>query len=154
MKIKTNIEGKEVQITLTKEQLAEIAKQTLNCLTIDDIDSIKEAEKILKDCKEHIQYLESQFPRMKDWINYQLETIIKAVNFIDNDYKYWEPNFNDSSYKYMPYFKKESSYWVVSHVGFYYGFSYFSVGFYFKKKESANIISNRFITLYNKWLGI
>jgi hypothetical protein len=155
MKIKANIKGEEVTITLTQEQLDNISNQLNPKLTIDNIYSIEDAEEVLKNCKEHIRYRESQFIREKDWISYQLEAIIKAANYIDNNYQYWEPDFdNQNILKYIPYFEKKASGWVVRSVYGTYYCSHSSVGFYFKERNTADIISNRLITLYNKWLGI
>jgi len=84
----------------------------------------------------------------------QLKTIIKAVNFIDNENKEWKPNFgNYNEYKYIPYFEfNKRSGWSLYCVGGYYSFSIFPLGFYFKNKKSAEYIAKQFLTLYNSWL--
>lgn len=144
-----------VTITLTKDQLKQIDKQrALAPKTVEDINSVQDAEEILKACKTHTKYVESQFVRMRDWVNYQLETIIKAANFIDNGNKEWIPNFfnNSNEYKHYPYFRKENSGWVLYSVFYYRYFSFLGSGFYFKKESSARLIANKHLVLYNKYL--
>jgi len=94
MKINAIIKGENVTITLTEKQLKEITKQ-INKFTVNDINDIQDAERILENCVNHTKYVEAQFVRKKDWIAYQLETVIKASNFIDNNYQEWKPNFNN-----------------------------------------------------------
>jgi hypothetical protein len=125
----------EVTITLTKEQLEQINKQqSIKRLNVEDVNSIEDAELVLKDCIGHVKYDSSQFCRAKDWINYQLETIIKAVNYIDNGYKLYIPDFDNSNIiKYTPFFKKTNSGWLLHCVSSHHFCSYFSVGLYFFK---------------------
>ncbi len=122
--------------------------------SIEDINNIDDAEQVLKDCKNHTQYLESRFVRKKDWISYQLETIIKACNFIDNNFKEWNADFNNRNLtKYYPYFEKASSGWLL-HLVYHYGYIAYGAGvFYYKERNTANIISKKFIDLYNQYLG-
>jgi len=139
--MKINING--VSITLTKEQLIEIDKQTKNIKTIDDINSYKDAVDILS---------EKVNPNRTN--QEELETIIRAVNFIDNDNKIWEADFsNKELYKYIPYFEMLGSGWSFHAVSFFYYCSFFSVGLYYKNKESAEIMAKRFNKLYNLVLG-
>lgn len=143
-----------VKITLTKDQLAEIAKQTEpKRKTIKELISIDIAEEVLINCKSHKRLTEQDFKRLKDWINYKLETIIKAANYIDNNYKEWKPDFNRSSgYKYIPYFEKKSSGWVLIVVIYLYSSSSSScsVGFYYKVSETAEFITKQYESLYNE----
>ena len=149
MKINTKVNGKDIQITLTKEQLSEIRKQTDNIKTIDDIQSYEDACKILH--QEEAD--EDTFTYEQDWINHQILTIVKASNYIDNNYQVYKPNFNDNTYKYLPWFKKTSSGWVLHSLGSYVSYGFCPVGFYYKNQQSGETIVKRFITLYNKWLG-
>lgn len=150
--MKIDING--VSITLTKEQLAEIAKQTSKKYTLDDLNSIEDAEKILENCNFHTKYRKSQFVRMKDWYEYQLETIIKAANYIDNNYQEWKADFDNKNIsKYINYLEKTSSGWVMGYVyDLYYG-SFGPVFLYYKERNTAKLIFKRFSTLYNKWMG-
>lgn len=147
-----NVEG--VKIVLTQDQLNQIDKQrTAKLPKIEDIDSIDIAEDILKNCVEHTKYFSSDFKRQKDWINYQLETIIKATNFIDNGYKLYTPDFDNSSiWKYIPYFKKSGSGCLLHCVSSYSCISSFSVGLYFKVEATASLIAKKHIKLYNQYL--
>jgi hypothetical protein len=147
-----DIDVNGVKITLTKEQLQEIAIQTAKH-KVEDIDGIKDAEKVLEGSG-HTKYTESQFIREKDWLSYQLETIIKAVNFINNDNKIWTPDFTNSSiYKYLPWLERKSSGWVVYGVGGFRSFSGCPLWLYFKDKKSAELIVNKFLSLYSKVWG-
>lgn len=147
-----NIEG--VKIVLTQDQLNQIDKQRIEKLPkVEDINSIDVAEDILKNCIKHTKYFSSEFKRQKDWIKYQLETIIKAANFIDNGYKLYTPNFNNNDIlNYLPYFKKSSSDWLLYCInGYSYG-STCSVGLYFKVEDTASLISKKHIELYIQYL--
>ncbi len=122
--------------------------------SVNDINNIEDAERVLKNCKNHIQYLESQFVRKRDWITYQLETIIKAANFLDNDSEEWVADFNKRTIsKYYPYFEKVSSSWSVCGVNGYYFCPSGAGVFYYKERNTANLISKKFISLYNQYLG-
>ena len=149
-----NIDINGVKITLTQEQLKEISKQTdKEKLKVKDITSIEIAEKVLKDCRSHTKFYQGDFIRTKDWISYQLETIIKAVNYIDNNYQEWIPDFDNSNeYKYIPYFDKKISGWVLFLVRCRCSVSYCQVGFYYKVRESAEIISKLYNKLYDEWI--
>lgn len=147
-----NVEG--VKIVLTQDQLNQIDKQRIEKLPkVEDINSIDVAEDILKNCIKHTKYFSSDFKRQKDWINYQLETIIKAANFIDNGYKLYTPNFNNNYIlNYLPYFKKSGSDWLLYCISAYNYSSTCSVGLYFKVEDTASLISKKHIELYNQYL--
>lgn len=148
MKITTKIDEKDVTIVLTKEQLEEIRKQTEN--NIDDINSYEDACRILSRTPQ-TQY---QFSYWSDWYFHQLRTVIEAVNFIDNGYKDWQLNWDDrKEHKYYPYFEKISGDWSVPDVRDVCLSAYLPGGLYFKSKESAEIIANRFLELYSKIRG-
>ena len=146
-----NVNG--VKITLTKDQLEEIARQTAKH-KVEEIDSIKDAEKVLEGSG-HTKYVESQFTRQKDWLSYQLETIIKAVNFIDNGNQIWKPDFTNSSiYKYIPWLQRKSSGWVVfAGVDVCVSASGCPLWLYFKDRKTAELIVNKFLNLYNQVWG-
>lgn len=97
--------------------------------------------------------LKKAFVREKDFITYQLEIMIKAVNFLDNNKKVWKPDFgNSSEYKWLPYFQKNGGGWRLDAVARYFSGSYCSLGFYFKKEKSARDFATKFLPLYNQWL--
>lgn len=147
------IEVEGVKITLTKEQLTQIAKQTNKQSTIDDIQDILTAESILKNCSNHERMFIDDYKRNKDWITYQLETIIKAANFIDNNHKEWKADFNNHSiYLYIPWFEKKSSCnWLIGGVSSSCS-AYISISLYYKEINTAEVFQKRFISLYNQWL--
>lgn len=148
-----NIDINGVKITLTKEQLKQINDQISIIYKVEDINSLEIAEKILENTN-HTRFYEKHFTRMKDWISYQLETIIKATNFIDNDNKIWETDWNNrQSSKYLPYFEKSSGSWFFFFVTDYGWHTYAPGCIYYKNNKSANIISKKFIHLHNEYLG-
>lgn len=117
---------------------------------LDSLHSYKDACKILK----QKQRKESDYDDTKEWYSHQLLTIIKAANFLDNNNEIWNADFdNRNTYKYIPYWIKQASGWVVDSVHCYHCSSHCSVGLYFKKEDTANVISKRFIDLYNKYMG-
>lgn len=156
MKINTNIDGKDIVITLSKEQLKDIQKQLDNKITIDDISTndyqtnFNIAYKLLK---ENNCLVISDEYNTNSYI-YKLLTIIKAANFIDNDYKEWIADFNNNEYKFIPYWKKKSSGWSLCTVS---SVSYFcstcSVGLYYKSENTAKLLVERLDILYQKYLG-
>lgn len=149
MQTKIIINGKEVTITLTQEQLKEISQQTKNVYTVEDIKSIGSAEEILENCNFHTKFGRNDFKRLKDWITYQLETIIKATNYIDNNFNLYTTNFdNQNEYKYINWFEKKSDGWVFLGVVGRRSVSYCSLALYFKNRDSAKIIAKRFNKLY------
>lgn len=148
--MKIDING--VSITLTKEQLKEINKQISNTPTIETI-TLEDALEIVG--KNRNYYNDCEFEDKQDEANSKLKVLIKAVNYLDNNNKEWKANFNDSNIsKYIPYAKKGSlGGWVFIGVGSCCCDSYCSVGFYFKERNSAEIIFKRFNKLYNDFLG-
>ena len=143
-----NING--VNITLTKEQLAQIDKQRNKEITIDNINSIEDAEKVLEGQSFHIKYTKKQFCRHKDWVNYQLETLAKAINFLDNEKKEYILTKNS----YYPYFTHDETQggWVFYISGNYcYCYSYAAAAYFKTKKEAINF-GKKFIHLYKEIL--
>lgn len=148
--MKIDING--VSITLTQDQLDEIARQTTKKVTIDSIKSVEDALEILGKKRNHFK--DWSFEDEQEEANAHLLIIIKAANFIDNGMKEYKADFTDSStYKYIPYFERKSSGWSLDSVSFCYFSSFSPVGFYYKKRDTAETIVKRFSTLYNKWLG-
>jgi hypothetical protein len=138
-----NVNG--VNITLTKDQLDQIGKQLNKRKTVDDINSYEDACDILGDRN----YSD------KISVEEKLKTIIKAVNYLDNNSKEWKPDFtNNNEYKYIPYFQyKNGSGWLVYFVYGYCSFSYSPVWLYFKSRSTAEKIANKFIVYYNNYIG-
>ena len=145
---KIDING--VKITLTKKQLAQIDQQRANKpITIDDINSIEDAEKVLEEQPFHLKYTKENFCRHKDWVNYQLETLAKAINFIYNGRKEWKLKIGNNFY--YPYFRFSSGGWVCG--GCLYDFD-FSVGVFafFPLGKLAENFGKKFIHLYREIL--
>ncbi len=151
MDIKTKVNGKDITITLTKDQLAEIAKQTKNQPTIDDLNSIDDALRILGKSPDY--YKDMEFEDKQDEANSKVKMIVKAANFIDNGYKPWKADFSDDdTRKYIPYAVRKSSGWVLYCVIVIYTYSYFSAALYYKEESTAQTLFNRFLKLYNDLL--
>lgn len=120
-----------------------------NDISINDIDYSSACKLLNK-----VQYTNDRFVTAKQWAEYQLETIIEAINYIDNDNKAWAPEFDShKTSNYIPYFERKNGSWVVHSVCDYYWRSDCSVGLYFKKQESAKIIANKYLALCNQYLG-
>ncbi len=145
-----NVNG--VTITLTKDQLAEIARQTEKKVTVNEINSYEDACKILSRIPDYtLQSINSRY-----FAQHVLETIIEAANFIDNDYKKWIADFTtNKEYKYINYWEKNKigSGWSLHFVGDYCCISYCSVVLYFKKQDTAKLFATRFLGIYNTYLG-
>jgi hypothetical protein len=138
-----NVNG--VNITLTKDQLDQIGKQLNKRKTVDDINSYEDACDILGDRN----YSD------KISVEEKLKTIIKAVNYLDNNSKEWKPDFtNNNEYKYIPYFQyKNGSGWLVYGVADLFSFAHAPVSLYFKSRSTAEKIANKFIVYYNNYIG-
>jgi len=160
-----NIKVNNVEITLTEEQLkhicVELDKSKLGktkLYTIQDILNCKDDDKayelactILNIRPRNIdKYTHTPYPfsiiDIEEWNSHRLKIIIKACNFIDNDYKIWKPDFNKTTeYKYYKYFVLNNGKWKR-------GEGWRSVGFdinIFKNLLTCNLIGEKFINLYN-----
>lgn len=133
--MQTNVNG--VTITLTKEQIEEIHKQTCK-FKVEDINGYEDACEILS---EKVNSSASSFDKMN--------TIIRAANFIDNGNKIWKPDFMDTKQrKYYPYYEVKSNHLVFDGSLFSY-FAYGQVCFYLKE-ETSTYIGKKFINLYQE----
>lgn len=138
-----------VKITLTSQQLQQIKDQTDNTITLDNLDYSKACKLLGLQQRSKEDYWTN-----KNWAEYQLETIIKAANFLDNNNQEWNPDFLDQNiYRYIPWFNRTKVGWVFLSVSGYSCYSYCSVGLYYKKETTAKLIATKFIDLYNQYLG-
>jgi hypothetical protein len=149
-------------MNISKQEALQKVKELQNYIesldkkpTIDDINSIQDAENILSGLSFHTPYKECQFVRPRDWVSYQLETIIKATNYIDNGYSECILDWSDSNeYKYYPYFEKKSTGWVLHSVlGYSWPCASVSLGLYFKNRSICDVIVKRFSHLYIQLLN-
>lgn len=142
-KITTEINGKAITITLTKEQIAEINIQQ-NQVTVDNI-TYESALKLLNDSN-----IDPNPKGLYAGKLLELVTIIKAVNFLDNNNQEWAPNFNNlNKHKYYNWFEKTNKGWVFDRVCYRFSGSCLMAGGFFKKESSAKIIAARFLGLYS-----
>ena len=132
------------RLTSLEEEAKELRKiiETEDKYTLDDLKSYEDACKILEEDEE-----------VNPSYSKQIKTIIKAANYIDNDYKIWKPDFSGSVYNYLPYFNKNKGPGFGFHgCDFWCSCVRCSLGFYFKERNTCELIAKRFLSLYNKWL--
>jgi len=128
-----------VKITLTQDQLQEIARQTGGIRIIEEINSYEDACKVL-----------SETPETNPSIWKRINTIARAMNFIENGFKVWKPNFKDTNErKYYPIHEMKSSGLVFNASDFRCGFSYGQVAFY-KTDKASNLSGTKFLHLYKE----
>lgn len=134
-----NIDINGVKITLTQEQLKQIVEQTSKIKTIEEINSYEDACKVLSEKVE-------QNPSIWKKIN----TITRAMNFIENGFKSWKPDFeNNNQKKYYPLHETNNSGLV------FYGsvFDYHSASglvAFLKTEKASNLLGTKFIGLYKE----
>ena len=134
--MKIDVNG--VSITLTKEQLEEIKKQTSKP-KIEDINSYIDACDIL-----------NQNVNSKASITEQIQTIAKAFNYIDNGYKHFKFDFeNKNEYKYYPIYENTKNGLVFS-LSTYYRYSYHGTVAFFISKKSSDIFGIKFKYFYQQ----
>ncbi len=122
--------------------------------TLEDIVDYQSACKILNKTPRNKKEYKMFFGDYIKWYQEEIETIIKAANYIDNDYQEWKPNFlNKSEYKYKPYFERLSSGWSHFNCNAFNGCSTGSILEYYKKESTAKLFSKKFKDLYSLYLG-
>lgn len=128
-----------VKITLTQEQLQEIAKQTSGIRTIEEINGYEDACKVL-----------SETPETNPSIWKRINTIARAMNFIENGFKVWKPNFKDTNErKYYPIHEMKSSGLVFFCSTCSYCYTAGQVAFY-KTDKASNLSGTKFLHLYKE----
>lgn len=147
MKTTININGKDVEITLTKEQIDKITKSNQKVT-----DRIKTFEDVLKDqnISEDDFYSSCKELTIDEIAYKKLKLIAKSIN------EDWTPNWNDSNeYKYYPYFDMREN------VGFSFSqcycwgtYSHVGSRLCFKTKELAEYSGKQFISIYKEFLII
>lgn len=143
-KITAKIDGKDVIITLNREQIEELHKSLSKKYTLKDLQSYLDACDILG------EKADTCASKTK-----QLFTIIKAANFIDNDHKIWdveEAFDNHNKSKYIGWFEKLKSGWSFYVSIDCYSYSYGPVALYYKESSTCTTICKRFESLYVEYL--
>jgi len=89
------------------------------------------------------------------WYEHQLATIIRAINYLDNNNKEWIPEFSNSEYKHKNWFVKSGGSWAFNCCSVDDGYSCAPAWLHFKNKASAEkATKNKTIfDLYCKILG-
>ena len=143
------IEINNVKITLTKDQLEEISKQTQKKKDITE--RIQNFDDVLKELGIKNFKLPHPSPKNKEEksINAYSKIILLTKAYNEGGY----PDFKNSEYKYYPYKYFSGGVWVVS-------FSYdcssadFSGGFYFKSEKLTKDAYNKFKDIYEDYWNI
>lgn len=146
MKTTIQINGKDVEITLTPQQVAEIKRKTTD---YRDIKTVEDAFAFLG--INHTEWLELNMgldDHVKAYI--QLTYVAKALNGGE-----WM-NYEDiDEYKYYPYFNASGSGSGFSYDGYDCDYSYSVVGsrLTFKTREMAEYAGKQFLNLYNQYIN-
>lgn len=111
------------------------------CYTLNDLTSYAQACKILGE-KSKSSPSNSEI----------IKTIVKAANYLDNNNQIWRVDFTKSYYKYLPYFNNNGSGFGFYYAGYFNSSAYYSVGFYYKNSSTCELITKRFLKLYQEWL--
>lgn len=146
--MKLNIND-NISITLTKEQIEDIQKQSNNIITYyNQFTSYTIAANYLGERR-----VDSDFSDKISWISHQIKTIARAINWIiDHNRKF--PDWKDrSEEKHYPIFEIKEN----GEVGFSdssYHYCYCSCGpvAYLKTKEASNFMGRTHIKLYEQLL--
>lgn len=143
--MKIDING--VSITLTQEQLAEIARQTNQIKSYKDITSF---EKACERQNINVSTFNSKLEGLtKDEIAFRkLKIIVKAIRSFTN----WVPNWSDSSQrKWRIWFDLEKgfSYWNTS---YYRTFTSVPSALYVENDEQAKFLGNTFLDLFKDYI--
>jgi hypothetical protein len=146
MKTTIQINGKDVEITLTPQQVAEIKRKTTD---YRDIKTVEDAYAFLGiDYQEWLEKHKDLEPNVIAYM--QLTYIVKALNGGE-----WM-NYDDTNeYKYYPYFAASGSGSGFSCVGYYYVCSNSGVGsrLTLKTSERAIYAGKQFLPIYNQYIN-
>lgn len=143
--MKIDVNG--VQITLTDEQLAEIARQTKKIKSYKDIKSFEIA------C-EHQNIDVALFNSKLDGLTKaeialrKLKIIVKAIRSFTN----WKPDFTKSNQnKWYVWFNAEEgfSYWSTL---YFCTFTFVPSALYLESSEQANFLGNNYLELFKEYL--
>lgn len=140
----------EEQILKIKRELNDISPSSFKHIkTINDLKSWEDVC-FYKGIKEE-EVLPFKSPKTK------LEKVTNAffkINIISEIFNEdWKPDFNNSKEKkYYLYFERRSVGWVVNAANWLADFAFVGSGFYFKNKETALLIGERFLDLFNDYL--
>lgn len=144
MNIETQINGKNVKITLTQEQLLEIKRQTLTISYYTDIDSYYSACKVLSKSPR----IENDFDNIYDWTRHQIKVICSAINYLIDDNRNFPNWTNLNENKYYPYFKVSSLCGMVFYFSIYDICSFDGRVGFLKTKEASDHVGKTFLPLY------
>ena len=130
-----NINGKDVKITLTPEQVAQIKKS--GKIT----DRIKNINDVYYELGINKSDFEKSFMFVEDLYAAKIRLITKVLN------EGWEPNWNDSNeYKYFPWYEIKGSGFFYSYYDGWYSSAYGGSRFAFKSRELCEYAQKTFNT--------
>ena len=133
-------------------KLRKIIEESENQKITDKIKNINDIYNYLGVTEEDI--IPYKYPKTKKHFRAnafaKIECIIEVYN--EGTILDWS---NSNQYKYLPYFKKATSGggWVYDYCDSYYFVTFCSVGLYYKSSELAINAGNKFIDIYNDFLG-
>lgn len=147
MKTTININGKDVEITLTKEQVEKIKK---------DSQKITDRIKTWEDACEMkgIDPIDSlPFPEPDNDFEEAINGTFQMFIIVDLLCEGWKPNYtNGNQYKYYPYFKYTDSGFGFSFSIFEFEYSFVGARLVFPTRELAEYSGKQFKDIYNKFL--
>lgn len=146
MKTTININGKDVEIELTTDQLQKIKKSAINYTDIKTFEDACRFEGV--DIQEFNDLIEDLPNDVKAYM--KLRIIVKAINGGKSmDYK------NLLEYKYYPWFNAVGSVPGFSYYDYVYGDSVSSVGsrLCFLDRDRAKYAANQFTSIYNQYIN-
>ncbi|HLB42756.1 MAG TPA: hypothetical protein VJN02_07925 [Gammaproteobacteria bacterium] len=137
-KANVTVDGKEISITLTKEQIEDINRQSSIITDFTQIKSYEDACKVLN-INDRVEPTSTTV---------MIKTICRAINkLIDNNTNF--PDYcNHNERKWYPYFNITSGGWVGFGGSYCHGGSSFGVVAVFKTETASNYMGETFIYLY------
>lgn len=149
MKVNANVNGKDITITLTKDQLKEISEQTQKKINWKDIKSFMDACEANGDNYSELYNKWKNADLTDSQINgLMLEYCIKTIN------EGWTPDFNNQNQrKYYNCFEYKKGGWSLSSVNCRGCHSCIGSGLYLETEEKSKHAAKHFLQHYQIYLG-
>lgn len=145
MKITVEVNGKPVEIELTKDQVAKVKKHT---------DKITDRIKTWADVLEYHDLTQDGFDRVYKSLDSQgyANQQVKLISLALNEGTIMDP-FNESQYKYYPYFYVNNGAFVYLDYNYWIGATFVGSRLCYKNSELATYAGKTFIDIYTKLLS-
>lgn len=147
MKITVEVNGKPVEIELTKDQVAFVKKST---------QKITDRIKTFQDVLDYIglERANDFYESCKNCSDHNIaDKQVKLICEVLNEGWIAEP-FNTGQYKYYPYFEVKASAFVFSRYSYWCQFSIVGSRLCYKNSELATYAGEQFTDIYNKILSL